>query len=130
MRASAGPSAAAARRTFTLTVTRSSAGEQAVEGGPDAVGVLAVLADGAQGGGRRLDVELVAAERHQAARPVEALGDAGRLEQVRTGGPGGAVAQPLGRRRATCSASRPGTSGRRVRRICTSRASPGCSTQW
>ena len=97
--------------------------EDLVERVADPLGVLAVLHDRAERGRRGLEVELAAAQRVQRARPVERLGDAGRLDQV-------VAARSTPVARATCSASAAETSGSRRRTISISRARPGWSTQW
>ena len=74
----------------------------------DPVGVLAVLQHRAQRGGGAVDVEVAGADELQGARPVERLGDAGRLEQVGlaqpAGGGGDLGGQPLGEPRAAARA--------------------------
>ena len=91
---------------------------------PDPVGVLAVLQDGAERRGGGLEVELGGAEPLQGARPVQGLGDAGRLEQVAR--PRSRVdGVPTCRARARRHVGQPAAQDRRSRA-----SSPGCSTQW
>ena len=97
--------------------------EEHVEPVAHPVGVLAVLQDGAERRRRAVEVELAGADELQRARPVERLGDAGRLEQVGLAQPadgGGDLRRPAARAARAAGACR----------IAISRATSGWSSQW